>query len=158
MNSSTTGYISELTVQLAARRHGWLVYTDPTNSSACDMIFGLGTSLVKIQVKTVGNHPTTNKVVSVTRGKADKSKSGRRQARKYRPTDFDFLIATDGTDFWIFPMSLVQEYATSITISIMGKTEPYRNAWHLIEAEASRRATAAMLGAADAAAVEEALA
>ncbi len=135
------GDISELKVHLAAKERGWMVFTSMGNSCHYDLILDIGGCLLRVQVKTVqcrsGSFPGVPGIPSVRVAKRDN--------RPYAPTDFDFLVAVMGSDYWIVPMADIKGRTG---LSLGPSCSKYFNRFDLIEKEAEIRLSQAMVGAA----------
>jgi hypothetical protein len=143
--ASQIGNIAEAEVRLAALKRGYEVAVLLGNSTKYDQIFDVNGILLRIQVKKVslrkGQKSPSMMACQVKRNR--KATGPVSYTVQYKPTDFDFLIGSNGTDFWIVPMS---EIKGRQALTLNQDFDLFKNAWHLIEEESDRRKTAAYVG------------
>ena len=140
MNTDTKlkGDIAEQAAILQAMKRGWGALKPIGDRLSYDLVFDIGGTLVKVQVKYAwyddlrGNYVVDNR----------RTKTNRRVMLRssYEPTDFDFALAyIEQLDlFYVFPVEVFIGYASEIHMVEAGKRQrkphsaKYRDAWELI--------------------------
>jgi hypothetical protein len=151
LSTKLTGDISEQAAILQALKHGWGVLKPIGDRLPYDLVFDVGGTLVKVQVKSAwfdGNR--RNYVVDNRRTKTNRRVMVR---DAYNPSDFDFaLVYLNGLDvFYVIPVEVFISYASEIHLveAVRRQRKPrsaeYRDAWDLILQWAARKETSARL-------------
>ncbi len=149
MNTKLTGDIAEQAAVLRALKCGWGVLRTIGDRLPYDLVFDVGGTLVKVQVKSAWfDEPSGNYVVDNRR-----TKTNRRQMVReaYSLWDFDFaLVYIEALDlFYVFPTAVFIGYGSEIHIVEVDKRQrkprsaEYRDAWNLILQWAAREETRA---------------
>ena len=137
------GDIAEQSVVVQALKRGWGVLQPVGDRLPYDLVFDVGTRLVKIQVKSAWfDRSAENYVVDNRRTKTNRRNMIR---APYQSSDFDFAIAhIDTLDiFYIFPSDIFISYGSEIHLVEAEKRQrkprsaAYRERWDLIQAESS---------------------
>lgn len=138
MNTKLRGDIAEQAAVLQALKRGWGVLRPVGDRLPYDLVFDVGSSLVKVQVKCAWfDEQRGNYVVDNRRTKADRRVMVR---DSYDPSDFDFALAYIETLdlFYIFPVEVFISYASEIHLVEADRRQRkprsanFRGAWHLI--------------------------
>lgn len=138
MDTKLKGDIAEQSVALYALKQGWGVLKPLGDRLPYDLVFDVGSSLFKIQVKSAWfDAKRSNYVVDKRR-----TKTNRRQMLRenYKLEDFDFAIIfiQDLDVFYIMPSKVFNNYGSEIHLVEADKRQRkpnssvYRNAWDLI--------------------------
>jgi hypothetical protein len=139
MDTKLKGDIAEQAVVLQALKRGWGVLRPVGDRLSYDLVFDIGSRLVKIQVKAAWlDLPSGNYVVDNRR-----TKTNRRQMLRapYQTSDFDFAIAyiAELEVFYIFPSETFISYGSEIHLVEAEKRQrkprsaEYRDRWDLID-------------------------
>jgi PD-(D/E)XK endonuclease len=139
MDTKLKGDIAEQAVVLHALKRGWGVLRPVGDRLPYDLVFDIGSRLVKIQVKAAWlDLPSGNYVVDNRR-----TKTNRRQMLRapYQTSDFDFAIAyiAELEVFYIFPSETFISYGSEIHLVEAEKRQrkprsaEYRDRWDLID-------------------------
>jgi hypothetical protein len=138
MDTKLRGDIAEQAAILHALKRGWGVLRPIGDRLSYDLVFDVGSNLVRIQVKSAWlDEPSGNHVVDNRRTKTNR----RRMIRKnYATSDFNFALAyIDMLDlFYVFPIDVFVSYGSEIHLVEAEKRQRkpqsanYRNAWNLI--------------------------
>jgi hypothetical protein len=147
VSTKLRGDISEQAAILHALRRGWGVLRPIGDRLPYDLVFDVGGTFVKVQVKCAwfdegrGNYVVDNR----------RTKTNRRiMVREvYSPSDFDFALAyLPNLDlFYVFPVALFISYASEIHLVEADKRQrkprsaEFRDAWTLISQWAAREET-----------------
>jgi hypothetical protein len=147
MSTKLRGDIAEQAAILQALKHGWGVLKPIGDRLPYDLVFDVGTALVKVQVKCAwfdaqrGNYVVDNR----------RTKTNRRLMVRdtYDLSDFDFALAyvEDLDLFYVFPVEVFIGYASEIHLVEADKRQrrprsaDYRDAWSLILQWAVREET-----------------
>ena len=147
MNTKLKGDIAEQATILHALKHGWGVLKPIGDRLPYDVVFDVGGTLVKIQVKSAWfDEPSGNYVVDNRRTKTNRRVMVR---ELYDPTDFDFAVAyIEELDlFYVFPVEVFIGYGSEIHLVEADKRQrkprsaEFRDAWSLILQWAAYRET-----------------
>ena len=147
LSTKLRGDISEQAAILQALKRGWGVLKPIGDRSPYDLVFDVGGTLVKVQVKSAWfDESRRNYVVDNRRTKTNRRVMVR---EVYRPTDFDFALAyaADLDLFYVFPVEVFISYASEIHLVEADKRQrkprsaSYRDAWDLILQWAARKET-----------------
>lgn len=149
MNTKLTGDIAEQAAVLRALKRGWGVLRTIGDRLPYDLVFDVGGTLVKVQIKSAWfDEPSGNYIVDNRR-----TKTNRRQMVReaYSLLDFDFaLVYIEALDlFYVFPTAVFIGYGSEIHIVEADKRQrkprsaEYRDAWNLILQWAAREETRA---------------
>ena len=144
MDTKLKGDIAEQSTIVQALKRGWGVLQPVGDRLPYDLVFDIGTQLVKIQVKAAWlNQSSGNYVIDNRR-----TKTNRRQMLRspYQASDFDFAIAyIDDLDvFYIFPAEVFISYGSEIHLVETEKRQrkprsaAYRQRWDLIHDQLER--------------------
>ncbi len=138
MDTKQKGDIAEQAVVLFALKQGWGVLKPVGDRLPYDLVFDIGGSLIKIQVKNAWFDIRRNNFVVDTR----RTKTNRRQMLRenYKPDDFDFavILIEDLEVFYVMPCETFISYGSEIHIVEADKRQrkprsaAFRNAWDLI--------------------------
>jgi hypothetical protein len=139
MDTKLKGDIAEQAVVLHALKRGWGVLRPVGDRLPYDLVFDIGSRLVKIQVKAAWlDLPSGNYVVDNRR-----TKTNRRQMLRapYQTSDFEFAIAyiAELEVFYIFPSETFISYGSEIHLVEAEKRQrkprsaEYRDRWDLID-------------------------
>ncbi len=147
MNTKLVGDIAEQAAILQALKLGWGVLRPIGDCLPYDLVFDVGGSLIKVQIKSAWfDKPSGNDVVDNRRTKTNR----RLMVRQfYSPSDFDFaLVYLDRLGiFYVFPVEVFIDYGSEIHMveTIKRQRKPrsyeYREAWSLILQWAARKET-----------------
>jgi PD-(D/E)XK endonuclease len=147
MDTKIKGDISEQAAILHALKHGWGVLKPVGDRLPYDLVFDVGGTLVKVQVKCAWfDQPCGNYVVDNRRTKTNRRVMLR---EVYSPADFDFALAylADRDLFYVFPVEVFISYGSEIHLVEADKRQrkprsaEYRDAWDLILHWAAREET-----------------
>jgi hypothetical protein len=147
MITKLKGDIAEQAAILHALKRGWGVLKPIGDRMPYDMVFDVGGTLVKIQVKCAWfDEARGNYVVDNRRTKTNRRVMVRDE---YKTSDFDFaLVYIPGLDlFYIFPVDVFISYASEIHLVEADKRQrkprsaDCRDAWDLILQWAVREET-----------------
>jgi len=138
MDTKLKGDIAEQAAIFHALKHGWGVLKPIGDRLPYDLVFDVGGTLIKVQVKGAwfdtwrGNYVVDNR----------RTKTNRRSMIRevYKPSDFDFaLVYIQELDlFYVFPVCVFISYASEIHLVESDKRQrkprsaDYRGAWELI--------------------------
>ncbi len=138
MDTKQKGDIAEQAVVLFALKQGWGVLKPLGDRLPYDLVFDIGGSLIKIQVKNAWFDVRRSNFVVDTR----RTKTNRRQMLRenYKPDDFDFavILIEDLEVFYVMPCETFISYGSEIHIVEADKRQrkprsaAFRNAWDLI--------------------------
>jgi hypothetical protein len=138
MNTKQKGDIAEQAAILQALKRGWGVLHPVGDRLPYDLVFDLGGSLVKIQVKTAWVDQGSGNYVMDTR----RTKTNRRIMVRdsYGPADFDFALVylAEIDVFYILPVDIFLGYKSGISLVETARRQRkprsagYRDAWGLI--------------------------
>jgi PD-(D/E)XK endonuclease len=138
MNTKLRGDIAEQAAILHALRRGWEVLRPIGDRLPYDLVFDVGASFVKVQIKCAWYDESRGNYVVDNR----RTKTNRRfMVREgYDSSDFDFALAyiADLDLFYVFPVDVFIGYASEIHLVETDKRQRkprsanYRDAWHLI--------------------------
>jgi hypothetical protein len=139
MDTKLKGDIAEQAVVLHALKRRWGVLRPVGDRLSYDLVFDIGSRLVKIQVKAAWlDLPSGNYVVDNRR-----TKTNRRQMLRapYQTSDFEFAIAyiAELEVFYIFPSETFISYGSEIHLVEAEKRQrkprsaEYRDRWDLID-------------------------
>ena len=138
MDTKKKGDIAEQAVVLQALKQGWGVLKPVGDRLPYDLVFDIGGSLIKIQVKSAWFDFRRNNHVVDTR----RTKTNRRQMLRenYKLEDFDFAIIfiEDLDVFYVIPCNVFINYGSEIHLVEADKRQrkpksaAFRNAWDLI--------------------------
>ncbi len=138
MDTKQKGDIAEQAVVLYALKQGWGVLNPIGDRLPYDLVFDIGGSLIKIQVKNAWFDVKRNNYVVDTR----RTKTNRRQMLRenYKIEDFDFavILIEDLEVFYVMPCETFISYGSEIHIVEADKRQrkpksaAFRNAWDLI--------------------------
>ena len=147
MSTKLTGDISEQAAILQALKHGWGVLKPIGDRLPYDLVFDVGRTLARVQVKSAWfDQSRRNYVVDNRRTKTNRRVMVR---EAYDPQDFDFaLVYLNSLDlFYVIPVEVFISYASEIHLveAVKRQRRPrsaeYRDAWHLILQWAAQRET-----------------
>ncbi len=138
MDTKQKGDIAEQAVVLQALKQGWGVLKPLGDRLPYDLVFDIGGSLVKIQVKSAWfDAKRVNYVVDTRR-----TKTNRRQMLRenYKLGDFDFAVIfiEELEVFYVMPCEVFVSYGSEIHFieadkrQRKPKSSEFRNAWDLI--------------------------
>lgn len=147
MDTKLKGDIAEQAAILHALKRGWGVLKPVGDRLPYDLVFDVGGTLLKIQVKSAWfDKPSGNYVVDNRR-----TKTNRRVMIRdgYTSSDFDFaLVFLNELDlFYVFPVEVFVGYGSEIHCVEADKRQrkprsaEYRDAWGLIAQRAACRET-----------------
>ncbi|MBV9849125.1 MAG: endonuclease [Armatimonadetes bacterium] len=149
MNTKLTGDIAEQAAILQALKRGWGVLRPIGDRLAYDLVFDVGGTLVKIQVKSAWLHEPSGNYVTDNR----RTKTNRRIMLReaYTTQDFDFALVylPDLEVFYVLPVDVFIGYGSEIHFVEADKRQrrprsaTFRNAWQLISQWAAREVTCA---------------
>lgn len=156
MDTKLKGDVAEQATVLQALRRGWGVLRPVGDRHPYDMVFDVGGTFVRVQVKHAWADKKSGNFLIDTR----RTKTNRRIMKRdrYRSGDFDFAIAyiREPECFYVFPQDLFRSFASVIhmverkTRQRKPQSVAYREAWELIESWAahgeSRAATSVKFG------------
>ncbi len=138
MDTKLKGDIAEQATIVQALKRGWGVLQPVGDRLPYDLVFDIGTQLIKIQVKAAWLGQTSANYVVDNR----RTKTNRRQMLRtpYTASDFDFAIAyIDLLEvFYIFPAAVFISYGSEIHLVEAEKRQrkprsaAYRDRWDLI--------------------------
>jgi hypothetical protein len=138
MDTKLKGDIAEQAAILQALKRGWGVLRPVGDRLPYDLVFDVGSHLVKIQVKSAWfDEPSGNYVVDNRRTKTNRRKMLR---EVYQLSDFDVaLVYVEPLElFYIFPASVFISYGSEIHLVEVEKRQrqprsaAYRDAWDWI--------------------------
>jgi hypothetical protein len=138
LSTKLKGDIAEQAAILQAMRRGWGVLKPIGDRLSYDLVFDVGGTLIKVQVKGAWfDEGRGNFVVDNRRTKTNRRNMIR---QLYHPSDFDFaLVYVDLIDlFYVFPVEVFISYASEIHLVEADKRQrkprsaDYRDAWDLI--------------------------
>jgi len=147
MDTKLRGDIAEQAAILHALKRGWGVLKPVGDRLPYDLVFDVGVTLVKIQVKSAWfDGPSGNYVVDNRRTKTNRRVMIR---EAYLPEDFDFALVyiEDPDVFYVFPCEVFISYGSEIHLVEADKRQrrpksaDYRDAWALISQWATHRVT-----------------
>ena len=138
MDTKKKGDIAEQAVVLQALKQGWGVLKPIGDRLPYDLVFDIGGSLIKIQVKSAWFDVKRNNYVVDTR----RTKTNRRQMLRenYKLEDFDFavILIEDLDVFYVMPCEVFINYGSEVHLVEADKRQrkpksaAFRNAWDLI--------------------------
>ena len=138
MDTKQKGDIAEQAVVLFALKQGWGVLKPVGDRLPYDLVFDIGGSLIKIQVKSAWFDVKRNNYVVDTR----RTKTNRRQMLRenYKLEDFDFavILIEDLDVFYVMPCEVFINYGSEVHLVEADKRQrkpksaAFRNAWDLI--------------------------
>lgn len=147
MNTRHKGTIAEQAAVLQALKRGWGVLQPIGDHLPYDLVFDVGGTLVKVQVKCAWlDGPSQNYVVDNRRTKTNR----RTMIRDgYSSSDFDFALVyiPDHDLFYVFPVDVFIGYGSEIHMVEADKRQrrplsaDFRDAWDLILQWAAHRET-----------------
>ena len=147
METKLKGDVAEQAAILAALKLGWGVLRPIGDRLPYDLVFDVGASLVRIQVKSAWLDASSGNYVVDNR----RTKTNRRimVRKKYKSSDFDFALAyvEEAQIFYVFPVDVFIEYGSEIHLVEAGKRQrkprsaEYRGSWELILQWAARKET-----------------
>ena len=147
MDTKLKSDIAEQAAILHALKRGFGVLRPVGDRLAYDLVFDIGGSLVRIQVKSAWcNAPTGNFVVDNRRTKTNRRSMVR---SSYGKDDFDFAILyiEDRDVFYVMPIEVFSSFKSGITL-VESKTRQrsprsyqYREAWDLLRMWATQPET-----------------
>ena len=149
MNTKLTGDIAEQAAILHAMKRSWGVLKPIGDRLPYDLVFDVGSTLVKVQVKSAWfDGPSGNYVVDNRRTKTNRRVMVR---EAYKASDFDFALAyvAELDLFYVFPADVFIGYGREIHLVVADKRQrkprsaEYRDAWELILHWAAREETCA---------------
>jgi hypothetical protein len=138
LSTKLKGDITEQSAVLHALKRGWGVLKPLGDRLPYDLVFDVGGTLVKVQVKGAWfDEGRGNFVVDTRRTKTNRRNMVR---EPYLPSDFDFALAylQDLDLFYVFPVDVFISYASEIHLVETDKRQrkprsaEYRDAWDLI--------------------------
>ncbi|MEO7002056.1 MAG: group I intron-associated PD-(D/E)XK endonuclease [Ktedonobacterales bacterium] len=147
MDTKLRGDIAEQAAILHALKRSWGVLKPVGDRLPYDLVFDVGSALVKIQVKSAWfDGPSGNYVVDNRRTKTNRRIMIR---EAYLPDDFDFaLVYIEDLDvFYVFPCEVFISYGSEIHLVEADKRQrrpksaDYRDAWENISQWAVQRET-----------------
>ena len=147
MDTKLKGDIAEQAAVLEALKRGWGVLKPVGDRLSYDLVFDVGGTLVRAQIKCAwfdefrGNYVVDNR----------RTKTNRRVMLResYGPEDFDFALAyvPQLNLFYVFPNGVFTSYASEVHLVETDKRQrkprsaEYRDAWKLISQWAAREVT-----------------
>ncbi len=147
MSTKLKGDIAEQAAILCALKQGWGVLKPVGDRLPYDLVFDIGGTFVKVQVKCAWFDAVRRNYVVDNR----RTKTNRRVMVRdaYRPSDFDFALAyvPDMDLFYVFPVEVFIGYGSEVHLVEADKRQrkprsaEYRDAWELILHWAARRET-----------------
>ncbi|HKC75885.1 MAG TPA: group I intron-associated PD-(D/E)XK endonuclease [Chloroflexota bacterium] len=151
MNTKLTGDIAEQAAILHAMKRSWGVLKPIGDRLPYDLVFDVGSTLVKVQVKSAWlDGPSGNYVVDNRRTKTNRRVMVR---EAYKASDFDFALAyvAELDLFYVFPADVFIGYGSEIHLVVADKRQrkprsaEYCDAWELILHWAAREETCTRL-------------
>jgi len=147
MSTKLRGDLAEQAAVFQALKRGWGVLKPVGDRLPYDLVFDVGGSLVRIQVKFAWFDVRTENYVVDNR----RTKTNRREMVRdwYAPTDFDFALAyvEDADVFYVFPVDVFISYGSGIHLVEADRRQRkprsavHRDAWNLISQWAAREET-----------------
>jgi PD-(D/E)XK endonuclease len=138
MDTKLKGDIAEQAAILQALKRGWGVLRPVGDRLPYDLVFDVGSGLVKVQVKSAWLDESSGNYVVDNR----RTKTNRRQILRevYQVSDFDMALAyVESLDlFYVFPASVFISYGSEIHLVEAEKRQrkprsaQYRDRWDLI--------------------------
>jgi len=147
LDTKQKGDVAEQAAVLIALKRNWGVLQPLGDRLPYDLVFDVGGSLARVQVKSAWYDATDDVWLVDSR----RTQTNRRVLKhsKYGATDFDFaLVYLSNPDlFYVFPSVVFNAYASSVSLVESNKRQrqprsaQYRDAWVLISEWAARGET-----------------
>jgi hypothetical protein len=147
MDTKLKGDVAEQAAILQGLKRGWGVLKAIGDRLPYDLVFDVGGTLVKVQVKSSWYYEPAESFLTDNR----RTKTNRRVMVRevYRPSDFQFaLVYVEELElFYVFPVNVFIAYAGQIYLVESDKRQrkprsaEYREAWDLISNWAAREET-----------------
>ena len=139
MSTKLVGDIAVQHAVLEGLKRAWGVLLPVGDRLAYDLVFDTGSKLVRVQVKSA--YPVERWFIANTR----RCKTNRRLSRieRYAPADFDIALLWHPEDalFYVMPIDVFLSFKSGVALPSATKSrkrpnrsDPYREAWHLIDA------------------------
>jgi hypothetical protein len=148
MDTKLKGDIAEQAAILQALKRGWGVLRPVGDRLPYDLVLDLDGALIKVQVKSAWLDARSGNYMMDTR----RTKTNRRVMLRdtYKACDFDFALVhlADLDLFYVIPVGVFLMFRSGISLVEVDRRQrkprsaDYREAWRLIEEEASRKVRA----------------